>query len=156
MALACAFMILPSILLEGIRKPNVFTEIYASASIIVPILLGGVVVTLFYQLAVVAVTAYCKAISVGIVHQLMVLPQMLAYTLASAELPTSWHMGAFSFTLFHVVGAICIILGTMGYSMARLVRQYVEKHYDTNDGSVGYYCESNRRRNAYKICRVCC
>ena len=71
MILSSIWMIGPAIVLESIiKKPN-FWMALNSQWLMIFLIIAGVLITLVYQSSVVAVTSQTKAISVGILHQLL-------------------------------------------------------------------------------------
>lgn len=71
MLIGSIFMVVPALILETIAKrPTVWEVLFTNWEMNL-ILVGGVIVTLMYQSAVVAVTSQQPAITVGVLHQLL-------------------------------------------------------------------------------------
>ena len=73
MGIGAVCMTIPALIMDVfLPEVNVFSSLASNYSVMVPVLLGGVFITLMYQGAVVAVTAHTHAVSVGILHQILV------------------------------------------------------------------------------------
>jgi hypothetical protein len=71
MILSSFWIFIPAIVLESfIQKPSVW-EALLTQWLMIFVIIGGVFLTLVYQSSVVAVTSQTKAISVGVLHQLI-------------------------------------------------------------------------------------
>jgi hypothetical protein len=106
---------IPFIIVEVVLKePNVFQEISHQMDMLWIIFIG-VFITTAYQTAGIAVMTTIKAIAFGGLHQVLLLPQLLLYTLLNSGLhiiPRKWNLREFQFdSVFHWVGASFIILG---------------------------------------------
>lgn len=72
MLIGSVFMTVPALILDTITKSPTIWEALFSNWEMNWVLIGGVIITLMYQSAVVAVTSQQPAITVGVLHQLLV------------------------------------------------------------------------------------
>lgn len=126
MIISSFFILIPSILIEMIfAKPNFWQGVIEQWQMSFVIILG-ILFTLMYQFSVVAVTSYTKAISVGVLHQFLVLPQLTLYSLISLLniVPSSWGIQSFSGRATEILGTIFIIIGVIGYGVVKFIENY--------------------------------
>mmetsp|Transcript_253 Transcript_253/g.825 ORF Transcript_253/g.825 Transcript_253/m.825 type:complete len:424 (-) Transcript_253:1609-2880(-) len=122
LSMASILMTIPALILDvAIARPTFFEAFFSMFTLMAPLLLGGIVVTALYQSAVVALTSRTRALSVGVVHQLMLLPQLLMFTLLDLThiLPQGWKVKVFRYSVPELIGAGLILVGVFGYAMYR-------------------------------------
>lgn len=126
MIISSFFILIPSIVIEMIiQRPNFWQGITEQWQMSFVIILG-VLFTLLYQFSVVAVTSYTKAISIGVLHQFLVLPQLAIYSLLNLFniVPSSWGIQSFTGTYTEILGSIAIIIGVTGYGIVKFIENY--------------------------------
>ncbi|KAL9650447.1 hypothetical protein ABK040_004671 [Willaertia magna] len=146
MFLSFFFILITALIMETIipaanhsKGPNVFVVLFSNPEVFFMVL-GGVFITLFFQSSVIAVTVHSKAISVGVLQQLLVLPQILLYTLLNTYklVPRTWNLKGFNFkqwgdsSYLHknwppLVGMILIVIGVTCYGILRIVKGIIEE-----------------------------
>ncbi|KAG2388144.1 hypothetical protein C9374_000994 [Naegleria lovaniensis] len=133
MFIAALFMLIPALVMETIlpfadSKPTVWQVMFTRLDMF-GLVLGGVLVTLIFQSSVLALTVYSKAISVGLIQQFLIFPQLAFYTIISAAhlVPRSWNIQLLKPTWSHITGSCLIIVGTLLYAVLRVVKMLDQK-----------------------------
>lgn len=132
MGMAAAFMFLPAFIMETLipalsdHPENIVWQAFIDQWPMALVCLGGVLVTMLYQSAIVAFTTHSQAISVGIVHQMILLPQLVLYTVLQLTkvIPPSWKLKVFQFTPTMITGAVLVITGTLIYAIVKLIKNF--------------------------------
>jgi drug/metabolite transporter (DMT)-like permease len=129
MLMSSVLIFIPAVVLEMIIfKPNFWQAIIEQWQMF-PLILLGVVFTLMYQSAVVGASSQTKAMNLGVIHQFLILPQLLLYTVLSLTkvVPETWGLHGFYGTPVQIVGTIVIIVGTLGYGTTKAVDLWISR-----------------------------
>jgi len=95
MGLATLFMLIPALVLDTFLKINTNDTVWQALReqwLMGIMVMVGALLTLVYQSSIVAVTANVGAVTVGILHQILTLPQLALYTIliVTHALPERW------------------------------------------------------------------
>jgi drug/metabolite transporter (DMT)-like permease len=131
MGMAAVFMIPAAFIMETLIPAvngdydNIVWQAYIDQWPMALFTILGVFVTLVYQSAIVAFTTHSQAISVGLVHQLIMFPQLILYSVLelTGTIPAKWHLKVFKLTVPHILGASLIVVGALIYALFKLVKQ---------------------------------
>jgi len=135
MLISSLFILIPSIILETIlTHPNFWQSIISQWGMSF-LIVAGVLITLAYQSSVVALTSQSKAISVGTLHQFIILPQIVIYTLLNLLniVPKQWNLQSFSSTPSQISGTVVIIIGTISYGSLRLYEHFKKNRNESTN-----------------------
>lgn len=127
MGLATLFMLIPALVLDTFLKINTNDTVWQALReqwLMGIMVMVGALLTLVYQSSIVAVTANVGAVTVGILHQILTLPQLALYTIliVTHALPESWKIKMLQATPFHISGATLILVGTLLYACLRIYK----------------------------------
>jgi len=155
MGMAAMFMLVPALIVETLvplvneRFSDVVWQALVEQWPMALVTLGGVLVTLLYQSAIVAFTTHGQAISVGLVHQLVMFPQVIMYSVLDIThiIPASWKLKVFRFTPSHIMGASFILAGALLYAAIKCVKLtgWYKRQVKDNEG------KNNWKRHLFDI-----
>ena len=133
MFMATLFIVIPALAMETIvpfadAKVTVWQILFTKLDMLVMVL-GGVLITLLFQGSILSLTVYSKALSVGIIQQFMIFPQVALYTIISVThlVPRNWNIQVLQPTWSHITGGSLIIAGTFFYGILRIVKTIDQK-----------------------------
>ncbi|KAL0491945.1 GDP-fucose transporter [Acrasis kona] len=130
MSLASIFILIPALVLDTFLKIQTNDTVWQALRdnwIMSLVVLAGALLTLTYQTSVVAVTANLRVISVGVLHQMITLPQIGLYTIliATHSLPESWGIKkTLSTSPLHISGSVLILVGVFLYACLRIFKTF--------------------------------
>jgi len=128
MFMAAGFILIPALAMETIvpfaeGKQTVWQVMFTHLDML-GLVMGGVLVTLMFQSAVLALTVHSRALSVGLIQQFLIFPQLCFYTILhyTELIPRTWNIQMLKPTWSHITGGSLIICGTFLYGVLRVIK----------------------------------